>query len=66
MENFPGTGTIGILLVDREYAPLEKHTAESKWQFCNCKTCQDKRRFLDGLPGERIDYATFRHRDEKY
>ncbi len=50
----------------REYKPMEKHTADSKWQFCNCKSCQDKRYFLDSLPGPKIDFATFRHRDEKY
>jgi len=46
--------------------PLEKHTADSKWQFCNCETCQRKRMYLDSLPGPKIDYATFRHKDERY
>lgn len=46
--------------------PLEKHTADSKWQFCNCGTCQRMRMFIDALPGKPIDYATYRHRDEKY
>jgi len=46
--------------------PIEKHTAESRWQYCNCKTCQSKRIFLDALPGQKIDYNTFRHRGENY
>jgi hypothetical protein len=46
--------------------PLEKHTANSKWQYCNCETCQRKRMFLDSLPGQKIDYNTFRHKGENY
>jgi hypothetical protein len=46
--------------------PLEKHTADSKWQFCNCGTCQRKRLALNALPGKKIDYATFRHVGENY
>lgn len=49
-----------------QFEPFEKHVAESKWQFCKCETCQRKRKFLDSLPGDRIDYATFRLKDEKY
>ncbi len=49
-----------------DYKPIEKHTAESKWQFCNCQGCQEKRARLDRLPGPRVDFATFRNRDEKY
>lgn len=48
------------------YAPLEKHTAESKWQFCNCKTCQDTRRRIEQAPGKDIDFKTYRRKDEKY
>lgn len=66
MEDFVGKGHVGMLVTDREYAPKEKHVAESKWQTCNCQRCQDKRFFLDRAPGTPIDYATFRHRDEKY
>lgn len=46
--------------------PFETHTAESKWQFCKCRSCQDKRFLLDSLPGKPIDYATFRLPGEKY
>ena len=49
-----------------EYKPIEKHTAESKWQFCNCETCQEKRFKLDNLPGKAINYKTFRLKDEDY
>lgn len=46
--------------------PLEQHTAESKWQFCNCETCQRKRQTIDALPGQKLNYSTYRHKDEKY
>ena len=46
--------------------PFEKHTADSKWQFCKCETCQKKRALLDSLPGKQIDYATFRLPGERY
>jgi hypothetical protein len=49
-----------------EYKPLEKHVAESVWQRCNCQTCQEKRHRLDLIPGPKIDYATFRNKDERY
>jgi hypothetical protein len=49
-----------------EYQPLEKHVSESKWQFCNCQTCQEKRFKLDSMPGPKIDYQTFRLKDERY
>jgi len=42
------------------FKPFEIHTADSVWQFCNCKSCQTKRKTLDSLPGAPIDYATFR------
>jgi len=64
--SFVGQGHIGMLIVEREYETLEAHTADSKWQFCKCRTCQDKRRFLDNAPGDPIDYSTFRHKDERY
>lgn len=60
-------GQVGELpQISREYKPLEKHTADSKWQFCNCRFCQDKRFILDSLPGTPIDYQTYRRKDEKY
>lgn len=46
--------------------PLEPHRAESKWQFCNCGTCQRKRQTIDALPGQKLNYSTYRHKDEKY
>ena len=46
--------------------PIEVHVAESKWQFCNCETCQRKRNLLDSLPGKAVDYATFRLPGERY
>ena len=52
--------------LEKNYLPLEKHTADSKWQFCNCRSCQDRRRLIDNAPGTKIDYATYRRKDEKY
>jgi len=49
-----------------EYRPLEIHIAESRWQFCNCQSCQEKRFKLDSMPGPKIDYGTFRLKDERY
>jgi hypothetical protein len=49
-----------------DYKPLEKHMAESVWQRCNCQTCQEKRFRLDCIPGPKMDFATFRNKDEKY
>lgn len=49
-----------------EYKPIEEHTADSKWQFCNCQTCQEKRFRLDCMPGPKINYAKFRLKDENY
>jgi hypothetical protein len=46
--------------------PIDLHMADSHWQTCNCRTCQHKRKFLDGLPGVRIDYNTFRLAGERY
>lgn len=48
------------------YVPFEKHTAESRWQFCNCQSCQDYRRLIERMPGKPIDFKTYRHKDEKY
>lgn len=28
------------------YLRIEEHTAESRWQICMCRSCQDKREFL--------------------
>ena len=60
--------TVGFILKIEQPLPnpLEKHTAESRWQFCNCETCQRKRVTLDSMPGEKINYATFRHKGENY
>jgi len=50
----------------RAYKPFEPHVAESKWQFCNCLSCQNKRATIDALPGKPIDYTKYRRNDEKY
>jgi len=40
--------------------PVTEHIAESRWQTCDCKTCQRKRATYDSLPGKKIDWE--RHR----
>ena len=59
-------GTVGYVQEMEQLLPTEKHTAESKWQFCNCETCQRRRRFIDRAPGGPIDYPTYRRKDERY
>lgn len=49
-----------------ELKPLEEHTAESKWQFCNCRSCQEKRALILSMPGKEIDFAKYRRSDERY
>jgi len=57
---------VGELPQEVRLPGLEPHTAESRWQFCMCGSCREKRRLLDMLPGKAIDYQTYRHKDEKY
>ena len=45
---------------------LEIHMADSKWQFCNCESCQRRRKLIDDTSGTKIDYTTYRKKDEKY
>jgi hypothetical protein len=50
-----------------EYKAIEEHVAESKWQFCNCQTCQEKRcRVERASPGTPFKFETYRRSDEKY
>ena len=46
--------------------PIEPHTSESRWQTCNCKSCQSKRALILRMPGKDIDFAKYRRSDEKY
>jgi len=46
--------------------PFQVHVAESKWQFCNCKSCQDYRFLIECQPGKPVDFKTYRKKDEKY
>ena len=51
----------------REYRkPFGVHTAESKWQTCRCRSCQEKRFTLESLPGPKVDWAKYRNKDEDY
>lgn len=47
-------------------ATIVEHTADSKWQYCMCRTCQQKRWKLDHLPGPPINYDTLRLPGERY
>lgn len=40
--------------------PLQEHLAESRWQSCDCLTCQTKRHTYDTLPGKKIDWERYR------
>jgi len=52
---------------ETELEGLEEHTAESKWQYCNCKTCRNKRRKLERMPpGTPINWDKIRLKDERY
>jgi|HubBroStandDraft_4_1064222.scaffolds.fasta_scaffold00050_10 hypothetical protein len=46
--------------------PLDKHVAESVWQRCNCQSCQEHRHRLETLGRQKINFETFRNKDEKY
>jgi hypothetical protein len=46
--------------------PFDKHVAESKWQYCNCRSCQEHRHLLETLPGAKIDFNSFRLPGERY
>jgi hypothetical protein len=58
--------TIGMIEPNDQLEPFEKHTADSKWQFCMCETCQRRRKLIDSAPGMPIDYSVHRKKDEKY
>jgi hypothetical protein len=59
---------IGVLPhAEREYASLEVHAADSQWQYCCCRSCQDYRHLIESAPpGTKFNFDTFRHKDEKY
>jgi hypothetical protein len=59
-------GVVGIPDWEPNEASLAIHTADSKWQYCMCRTCQQKRHKLDSMPGEKINYDTLRLKDERY
>jgi len=51
----------GLGYLHREYKEVEKHTDESVWQECMCRSCQDLREIRGYIRG-----TSFRHKDEKY
>jgi hypothetical protein len=56
-----------MVLAGRTYKPFEEHTAESQWQYCNCRSCQDYRHLIETAPpGTKFNFDTYRHKDEKY
>jgi hypothetical protein len=40
--------------------PVKEHLATSRWQSCDCRTCQEKRLMLDSLPGKRWDWERYK------
>ncbi len=56
-----GKGQISQLPTrEPEFKPLEEHRAESRWQFCNCRSCQEYRFLIESQPGSPIDFKTYR------
>ncbi len=43
------------------YKEVEEHTADSVWQTCMCRSCQDHRELRGYAKG-----TAFRNKDEKY
>jgi hypothetical protein len=51
----------GLGYLHRSYEVIEVHTAESVWQRCLCRSCQDIRE-VKKLPKD----TPYRNKDEKY
>jgi hypothetical protein len=50
-----------------ELVGLEPHLPESQWQYCMCKSCQEKRLLIEmSPPATKFDFDKYRRRDEKY
>lgn len=49
-----------------DYRPFEAHVAESKWQYCRCQSCQEKRFTMERLPGIKINFDALRLPGERY
>lgn len=66
MNAMPGQGHVSHMPGTEEFVGKEEHTAESKWQFCGCKSCQEYRFLILSQPGSPIDFNTYRKKDERY
>jgi hypothetical protein len=66
MNEMPGVGHVAHMPKGNEIVGTEEHTADSKWQFCGCKSCRGYRTLIDSQPGTPINYATYRKKDERY
>lgn len=66
MTAMPGQGHVRQMPGLREFVGKEPHTADSRWQFCGCRSCQEFRFLIESQPGSAIDFRTYRHKDEKY
>ncbi len=51
----------GIGYMHKRYEDVEMHEAESVWQMCMCRSCQDHRELRELPQG-----TGFRNRDERY
>jgi hypothetical protein len=62
-----GRMSIGYIEAAAELVGQEPHTADSQWQYCMCKSCQEVRlRIESAPPGTKFDFDKFRHKDERY
>jgi len=60
-------GKVGAIHMEQNFIePIEEHTADSKWQFCMCRSCQSKRALILSMPGKEIDFTKYRRPDERY
>ncbi len=57
----PPATTVGYFIRDIELPnPVEEHLGTSRWQTCNCQTCQEKRIKYDSMPGKQIDWERYK------
>ena len=66
MSNVKQFGVVGIPDWEPPKESITEHTADSRWQYCMCRTCQQKRWKLDHMAGPPINYDKLRLKDEHY
>jgi hypothetical protein len=66
MSDIKEFSVVGIPDWEPNSESIVEHKAESQWQYCMCRTCQQKRHKMDALPGPPINYDTLRLTAERY